>query len=380
MKKLHYWISLALLLTILFSIPVGYGLAQDTMVVVDPQSSEVVVGATTTVNIKIENVEGLYGAEVHLTFDPSLLEVMDADSGTSGVQIQPGTFISPDFVGQNAVDQAAGKIDFAIAQMPPQEPVSGSGVFATITFKGKAAGTCTVSFTDILLSDTSGHSISAGAQNGTVTIIGEETPTPTVTPKDTPTSTPENTPTPTPEDTLTPTPEDTPTLSPTSSTPTATPDGTPTPSSTPTVTPDGTPTPSSTPTPTPSVTPTPISGDILGYHTVQPGETLYCIGRAYGVDPYAIASQNGILNPSLIHAGNRLAIPNAPRALPAGRVCPRQFDVEPPSTCRWYHTVALGENLYRISLRYGVNMWAIAEANGIFNLNYIRAGQVLCIP
>jgi hypothetical protein len=39
-----------------------------------------------------------------------------------------------------------------------------------------------------------------------------------------------------------------------------------------------------------------------------------------------------------------------------------------------------GENLFRISLRYRVSMWAIAEANGIHNLNYIRAGQVLCIP
>jgi len=129
------------------------------------------------------------------------------------------------------------------------------------------------------------------------------------------------------------------------------------------------------------VTPTPLPGDILGYHTVQPGETLYCIGRAYGVDPYAIASQNGILNPNIIHAGTTLAIPNAPRALPAGRVCPAQFDDgELPSACRWHHTVAAGENLYRISLRYGVSMWAIAEANNITNLNYIRIGQVLCIP
>ena len=114
---------------------------------------------------------------------------------------------------------------------------------------------------------------------------------------------------------------------------------------------------------------------------MQPGETLYCIGRAYGVDPYAIASRNGILNPSLIYAGKVLAIPNVPRVLPAGRTCPRQFDGdEPSSDCRWYHTIVWGENLYRISLRYGVSMWAIAEANSIFNLNYIRAGQVLCIP
>lgn len=329
------WIGLILLLAMLFSAPVGYGLAQGTAVVIDPPTSEVAVGATTTVNIRIENVEDLYGAEVHLDFDPGLLEVVDADSGTAGVQIQPGTFPSPDFTGQNSVDQAAGKINFAVAQMPPHEPVSGSGVLATVTFQGEAAGTLAINFIDVILSDRDGEPIDAAPQGGSVTVTGEETPTPTDTP----------TPGPTPTPTLTPTPGPTP-----------------------------------IPTVTPSVTPTP-TGNILGYHTVQPGETLFCVGRAYGVDPYAIASQNGILNPSIIHAGKVLAIPNVLRSLPSGRVCLRQFDGStPPPACRWYHTIAPRENLYRISLRYGVSMWAIAEANHILNLNYIRAGQVLCIP
>ncbi len=157
---------------------------------------------------------------------------------------------------------------------------------------------------------------------------------------------------------------------------------TPTPTATSVSSPLPTPTGSaSIPTATPSVTPIPTWG-ILGYHTVQSGETLFCIGRAYGVDPYAIASQNGILSPNLIRPGQRLAIPNVPRQLPPGQVCPRQFNggTPIPPNCRWYHTVAWGDNLYRISLHYGVSMWAIAEVNHILNLNYIRAGQVLCIP
>jgi len=361
----RYLISLTVLLTMLFLAPVGYGLADDTMVVIDPQNSGVAVGATTTVSVRIENVEGLYGAEVHLTFNPALLEVVDADQGMSGIQVQPGPFLSPDFTGQNVVDQAAGKIDFAIAQMPPHEAVNGSGVFVTITFKGKAAGDSAISITNALLSDQSGNPISTGTRDGNVTVTSEATPTPTLTP------TTENTPTPTPTTENTPTPTPTTQNTPT---PTATPQNTLTVTPTPTTS-------SHTPTPTPTRTPTPSPGTILGYHTVRSGETLYCIGRAYGVDPYAIASRNSILNPSLIYAGKVLAIPNVPRVLPAGRTCPRQFDGdEPPSECRWYHTVIWGENLYRISLHYGVSMWAIAEANGIFNLNYIRAGQVLCIP
>ncbi|MDY6875199.1 MAG: LysM peptidoglycan-binding domain-containing protein [Chloroflexota bacterium] len=181
-----------------------------------------------------------------------------------------------------------------------------------------------------------------------------QTATPTTT---SPLPTPTFTPTPTPTLTLTPTPS-------------------------PTITSTPSPTITSTPGPTPTPTPTLPPWSILGHHTVMPGETLYCIGRAYGVDPYAIATQNGILNPGIIHAGHVLEIPNVPRVLPPGRVCPRQFNggTPTPPGCRWYHTIAWGENLYRISLRYGVSMWAIAEVNHILNLNYIRAGDVLCIP
>jgi len=209
-----------------------------------------------------------------------------------------------------------------------------------------------------------------------------ETPTPTLTEEPSPTPTLNLT------ATLTPTVTSTATVTPTA---TLTPSPTPTATITPTVTVTPTVTLTPTPTLTPTVGPTPTTppptatsppGAIIGHHTVRAGETLYCIGRAYGIDPFAIAAKNGILNPNIISAGQVLAIPNAPRSLPVGRVCPRQFgDGTPtPSPCRWNHTIVWGENLYRISMRYGVSMWAVAEANQILNLNFILAGQVLCIP
>src|SRR5258708_30318407 len=44
------------------------------------------------------------------------------------------------------------------------------------------------------------------------------------------------------------------------------------------------------------------------------------------------------------------------------------------------YTVQPGDNLYRISLKFGVTMAAIQEANGITNPNLIFVGQVLNIP
>jgi len=97
------------------------------------------------------------------------------------------------------------------------------------------------------------------------------------------------------------------------------------------------------------------------YHCVRYGETLSSIGRLYGVNPYAIARANGLANPNCIYAGQWLLIP----------------------TCCAYsrvHVVAYGETLLSISRWYGVSPWAIAQANGIYNLNCIYAGQRLVIP
>jgi LysM repeat protein len=127
----------------------------------------------------------------------------------------------------------------------------------------------------------------------------------------------------------------------------------------------------------------PAEWGIIGVHYVRPGETIWCIARGYGVSPWAIIAHNGLANPSLIHAGMALAIPNVPATLPAGPTCTPQWGPPPPPpvcTCAYYHMVVPGSNLFRISLQYGVSMWSIAHCNGILNLNLIRAGSVLCIP
>ncbi len=52
----------------------------------------------------------------------------------------------------------------------------------------------------------------------------------------------------------------------------------------------------------------------------------------------------------------------------------------PAVGCATYHTVAVGENLFRIGLKYGLSWIAIKHANGLPNANFIVVGQKLCIP
>lgn len=127
------------------------------------------------------------------------------------------------------------------------------------------------------------------------------------------------------------------------------------------------------------------SWTILGQHTIMPGDTLFCIGRAYGVDPWAIATQNRILKGNMIHPGSVLAIPNAPASLPAGPTCVAQFGAVPAincqqCACRQQHLVVTGDTLTQIYRHYGVAVKTIAECNCILDLNYIRIGDSLCIP
>jgi len=66
-------------------------------------------------------------------------------------------------------------------------------------------------------------------------------------------------------------------------------------------------------------------------------------------------------------------VPTTPPTTPA----PTQT---PPPTGEVTHVVQQGENLFRIALRYGTTVQAIANANGIANPALVCAGQVLTIP
>ena len=119
---------------------------------------------------------------------------------------------------------------------------------------------------------------------------------------------------------------------------------------------------------------------------VQPGQTVYSIGRWYGVSPYAIAAANGLANWNIIYAGQPLWIPAG--GGPYGYYPGGSYGYYPGGWpygysypgCARNHYVSPGETLFGISRWYGVSAWAIASASRVYNLNTIYAGQWLCIP
>jgi len=131
----------------------GLAIAQGTRMWLSPATLDLAPGAVGTLEVRVEDVVQLAGAEVSLTFEPALLEVMDADPATPGTQIAHGDFLSPDFIVRNTADPTTGTVDYAIACMPLDKAVSGSGVLARITFRALAEGETYVTVRSALLAD-----------------------------------------------------------------------------------------------------------------------------------------------------------------------------------------------------------------------------------
>jgi LysM repeat protein len=179
-------------------------------------------------------------------------------------------------------------------------------------------------------------------------------------------------------------------------------------------------------------------------HVVQPGENLFRIALRYGVSIQALATINGIVNPAMIYVGQRLVIPAdvaavtpltptpapatpdttsapitptleisptvtstqvtsptvistqvtsptvtstqvtsptvTPTLVTSSTVTPAPVTTPVVASLSRTHTVAAGENLFRIALRYGLTTKELAVANGITNPSSVYVGRVLHIP
>jgi LysM repeat protein len=289
-------------------------------------TQQVALGQSATVEIRVENVSGLAAADIELRFNPAILQVQDADSGRDGIQIQPGNFPAPDFVAMNTADNTTGIIRYALTQLPPHTPVSGSGLLATIVFRGQNNGTGDLTFDVVNLANAQGQQLGAAPQGGSIA-VGSGGPVPPVTPAP-----------PVPPGPVTPVPV-----------------------------------PPLTPVPPAPPGPGPQPGPAPSRYVVQRGDTLYSIARRFGTDVWELASVNNIVNVNLIYVGQVLIVPTTgPQPQPGPGPQPQPVPSE--------YVVQRGDTMFSIALRFGVSVWELASYNNIPNPNCIFAGQVLLIP
>ncbi len=96
----------------------------------------------------------------------------------------------------------------------------------------------------------------------------------------------------------------------------------------------------------------------VAYRVVK-GDTVFSIGRKYGVEPAAILHENGLAASGLLQVGQTLRIPIPPSHL---------YQLQPKET------------LWRIAQRYGTTVELLMEINSITDVTMLRTDQIIILP
>jgi LysM repeat protein len=132
----------------------------------------------------------------------------------------------------------------------------------------------------------------------------------------------------------------------------------------------------------------PIAADCT--YTVVEGDRLLRIALRFNTTPQVLARLNGIVNMDLVVPGQKIKVPNCFGTPVPGTTATLggtpTFGTGGAATPvaggggNRVHLVVDGDTLYGIATRYGSRVMAIAQANGIANINLIYIGQRLVIP
>ncbi len=97
-----------------------------------------------SINVSITNASNLYRYSFKLNYDPTIIHA---------VNVTIGNLFPPKFMQYIKIDNYIGLINVTAWLTPPQQPVSGTGVLAIITFHVKGLGVSEISISDAILMD-----------------------------------------------------------------------------------------------------------------------------------------------------------------------------------------------------------------------------------
>jgi hypothetical protein len=134
----------AALVFILVCTPDSCSLSQTT-VKLEPALCSAGLGETFTANVTVADVQNLYGLEVDVSWNASVLEIarVDVRVGQAG-----GALYSSVYVVENSTSDS--QYTLAATSVAPAPPFNGTGTAATITFRVKNHGNSSLSVTSLL--------------------------------------------------------------------------------------------------------------------------------------------------------------------------------------------------------------------------------------
>jgi len=126
---------------------------------VEPQTIQGAIGQNFTININISNVIDLYGWRFKLSWETTILEVVNVTEGTF-LRSGGDTFFIP------KINNTAGYVLVDCTLLGNISGVSGNGVLATIEFHVKDSGACDLILYETMLINSAEQSVVHTVVNG----------------------------------------------------------------------------------------------------------------------------------------------------------------------------------------------------------------------
>jgi hypothetical protein len=156
---------------------------QDTTVSLESLPASVSDCGVLELFVDVNDVTDLYGVDFRMSFDPTVIEVVDMNLGGNvniAPVVDPTNFTTPfkaDFTVRNIVDNFRGTIWYAASSTNPTPAAQGSGHVARFQIRAKADGDPNFAFTYIKLSEPGGIEIPAtGVIDGGITVSTDVVP------------------------------------------------------------------------------------------------------------------------------------------------------------------------------------------------------------
>lgn len=159
--------------------PLG-GANPETVVKVEPYQSTAEVGQTFTVNISITDAQNLFGLEVTLDWDPSILQLVNTDVQL-GVESYPsGVLHEPIY--KNKTEGEGKFMLYATSMYRDTTSFNGSGTIVRITFNVTKIGSCNLNLNAKLYNKPPVGEVASSIPHSTQSGVFGEAPEPSLLP------------------------------------------------------------------------------------------------------------------------------------------------------------------------------------------------------
>ncbi len=142
-SKQHFIILFTVIFVLIAVFPIQTVKSQapsGTIVSVVPQVSTARAGETLLINITISNVQNLYGLDVTLNWNTTVLQLQNAESRLGAGTASNGVFYNPVNIVEQTESQETGEYHLVATSQSPADSFNGSGIIAVLTFKVAVVG------------------------------------------------------------------------------------------------------------------------------------------------------------------------------------------------------------------------------------------------